>query len=496
MNNESVASPAGHWSPSTSGPSLEQRIAELEVVYDAAPIGIFLCDRDCRFIRINPYLAEQNGLSVEQHLGKVAWDMIPALQQTLEPIWRRVLDFGESVHKIEVQGETAKAPGLIRYWEASYHPIYNEDDDVVAMCGIVDEITDRKVAEQERAKSAARVQRLLEANLFGVATATLDGLTEVNDAFLRIVGYSRQEFLRDGIDWRKITPPEYRADDMAGLEKLQETGICPAFEKEFIRKDGQRVPVLTGATLLDHAPLRWVAFAIDLSEREAREKHARELLHEMAHRMKNLMAVVCAIAHQLAQTSGSLAQFNGRFAARLQALAGIQDILLRDDWRGAPVRDVILSQLDHCGDLLEHRVVLDGPPVSLCASASQYIGMALHELSTNAMKYGALSNDSGTVTIRWSAGPPEHGDKFRMEWIERGGPPVTEPTRKGYGHRVTTELVARGLDATASEEFRKDGFRWSLVMPVTFLAAGTPGDPADAPAQPLQVRAVAREGAL
>ena len=371
MNNKSVAGPAGHWSPSISAPSLEQRIAELEVIYNAAPIGVFLCDRECRFLRINPYLAELNGLSVEQHLGKVAWDMIPALRQTLEPIWRRVLDFGESVHKIEVQGETAKAPGLIRYWEGSYHPIYNEDDEVVAMCGIVDEITDRKAAE----------------------------------------------------------------------------------------------------------------------------RHARELLDEMAHRMKNLMAVVCAIAHQLAQTSGSLEQFNGRFAARLQALSGIQDILLRDDWRGAPVRDVILSQLDHCGDLLEHRVVLDGPPVSLCASASQYIGMALHELSTNAMKYGALSNDSGTVTIRWSAGRPEQRDKFRMEWIERGGPPVTEPTRKGYGHRVTTELVARGLDATASEEFGNDGFRWSLVMPGSFLVDGTPGDLA-APLAPLHVRAVAHEGAL
>ena len=248
IGRERISQRPGGWLPAAPPLSLEQRIAELEVIYDAAPIGIFVCDRDCKFIRVNSLLAEIDGLPAEQHFGKVAWDVIPALRRTLEPVYRRVLDFGETIRKLEVEGETPKAPGITRYWEASYHPISNESDEVVAMCGIVDEITDRKAAEKERVNSEARLQRLLEANLFGIATATLDGITDANDAFLKIVGYSRSEFLQHAIDWRKIAPLEHLDKDLAGLECLKETGIWPAFEKEWhvlnsLRDDEPLAPV-------------------------------------------------------------------------------------------------------------------------------------------------------------------------------------------------------------------------------------------------------------
>ena len=462
------------WLPGAPEPTLQQRLAEIEVIYDAAPIGIFLCDRQCRFIRVNPHLAEIDGLPAEQHVGKLVWDVVPALRRQLEPIFQRVLDFGETVHKLEVEGETPKAPGIKRYWEASCRPIYNENDEIVAISGIVDEITDRKAAEKERQNSEARLKRLLEANLFGVATATLEGITDANDAFLQIVGYSREDFLRQGIAWRQITPPEQLAKDKAAVETCKATGVCPASEKEYIRKDGRRVPVLFGATLLDHEPIRWIAFAIDLSERKASEEHTRQLLREMTHRSKNLIAVISAIAHQLAQTPGSSEDFNVRFSARLQALAGIHDILVRDDWRGAMVRELIRSQLAHCADLLGHRVLLQGPPVSLRATACQYLGMALHELGTNALKYGALSSETGSVTIRWSVQPAENPASFTIEWVEDGGPLVQEPTRQGFGHKVTTQFIAHALAAQVSEEFRKEGLRWSLVMPSTYLLSGTP----------------------
>jgi PAS domain S-box-containing protein len=402
----------------------------------------------------------------------VAWEVIPALQRVLEPIYRRVLDFGDTIHKVEVEGETSKAPGVTRYWEASYHPVYNASDQIVAMCGIVDEITDLKTAEKERANSEARFQRLLEANLFGVATATLDGLIEANDAFLSIIEYSREDLLQHRIDWRKITPPEHQAKDMAGLENLKETGICPAFEKEYTRKDGQRVPVLIGATLLDNEPLRWIAFVVDLTERKSIEQHTRELMCEMAHRTKNLITVISAISHQLALTSSSLKDFQIRFSTRLRALAGIHDILIQEDWRGASVRELVLSQLAHCADLVDSRILLEGPPAFLMAAACQYIGIALHELCTNALKYGALSGEKGTVVIRWSMQAAERPKSMILEWIETGGPPAKDTTRRGFGHKVTTEIIARALNASVDQEFRKEGFRWSVAIPSTWLLNG------------------------
>jgi PAS domain S-box-containing protein len=402
-------------------------------------------------------------------VGKNIWEVIPALRKRLEPLFRRVLDGGETIAKLQMEAEVPVTPGIRRYWEVSYYPVYDETDEVVALCGIVDEISDRKAAEKERANSEARLQRLMDANLFGVATATTEGIIDCNDAYLNIIGYSRDDFLQQGIDWRKITPPEHLPYDMAGLEQLKQTGICAAFEKEYIRKDSRRVPVLIGATVLDYEPLQWISFIIDLSEQKASEEKARQLSNEMAHRTKNLLTVVSAIARQLAQTSGSLEEFTSRFSARLAALGGIHDLLVRDNWRGATVRDLALAQLAHCADLVGRRILLEGGTVSLNATACQYLGMALHELSTNAIKHGALSNDAGTVTIKWSQQPPENPESFTIDWIEQGGPRVKSPTRQGYGRRVTTQFIAHALNARVSEQFREKGLRWSLVMPTSFL---------------------------
>ena len=191
----------------------------------------------------------------------------------------------------------------------------------------------------------------------------------------------------------------------------------------------------------------------------------------MTHRTKNILAVVSALAHQIARTSSSLEMFRDRFTARLRALAVVHDMLVRDDWQGAAVDDLVRSQLAHCGELAEGRIRLNGPPVSLCATASQYIGMAFYELSTNALKYGALSGETGTVAVRWAVQPAGRPETFTLEWIEEGGPPVDPPKHQGYGYTVTTKLVADAFDAKASADFRKEGLRWSFVMPSTFLGA-------------------------
>jgi len=456
-----------------SKPSLEQRLAELELIYDAAPIGIFLLDRDLRCVRVNRHLAvEIDGIPIEHHIGRIVWDIVPDMRKAIEPLLRRVLDSSEIILKAEVEGATPKAPGLSRSWETSLYPICDEHDHVVAISGIIDDITDRKEIERARADEKARLQRLLDANLFGVVTSTLEGVMEVNDAFLDLVGYSREDFLRHGLDWIKITPPEHLPKSMAAIEQLKKTGICPAFEKEYFRKDGRRVAAMVGATLLDREPLRWIAFALDLSGAKAREEHIRQLLQELRHRTKNLVAVIQAIAHQIVKTSSTPEEFEQHFSTRLQPLARIHDLLIEDGWRGAPVRDLVLSQVAHCADLVDRRVLLEGAPVSLAATACQYIGMALHELCTNAMKYGSLSTETGTVTIRWSCRPAARPETFRIEWIEAGGPIVRPSRRKGFGHRVLTLFVERALEARVSYSHRQTGVRWSLVMPSRFLLDG------------------------
>jgi PAS domain S-box-containing protein len=380
-----------------------------------------------------------------------------------------VLESGESILNIEVEGQTLKALGVARTWEASYFPINDDTGDVTAIAGIISEITDRKALERARAEEGRRLQRLLDANLFGVATANDAGITEANDAFLDLVGYSREEFVRLGLDWRKITPLEQLTDKTADLEKLKATGLLTASEKEYIRKDGRRVPVMVGATLVDRDPPRWLAFALDLTSEKANEQHIRNLLQAATHRSINLIAVIQALAHQLAKIADSLQDFDEKFSARLQALANIQSQLSKASWHGGTVRDLVLGQLAHCADLVGRRILLEGAPVTLTAAACQHLGMALHELCTNALKHGSLSGDSGIVTVRWSLQPPERPDAFHIEWIEAGGPAVVEPKRHGFGHQVITEITPRALDAKMDYRFRKEGLFWSLTIPARFV---------------------------
>lgn len=196
-------------------------------------------------------------------------------------------------------------------------------------------------------------------------------------------------------------------------------------------------------------------------ELKKRQEHAEFLMRELAHRAKNQLAVVKGMALQTARQSVSAEQFADHFAQRIQGLAETQDLMLQQNWQGAWLSDLVCAQLElfAVGD----RAEVKGPPVFLSANAVQNIGFALHELTTNASKHGALSAPQGRVTVVWS-GPTPDG-RIHMEWSEHGGPPVHLPQAKGFGHLVITELVAQALQGTSNLEFRPQGVHWTLDIP-------------------------------
>ncbi|MCP8937264.1 PAS domain-containing protein [Alsobacter sp. SYSU M60028] len=214
--------------------------------------------------------------------------------------------------------------------------------------------------------------------------------------------------------------------------------------------------------------------AVDVTERRQRELHNRVLLRELTHRTKNLLAVVQAMARQTLTASSSARDFEARFSGRLLGLARSLDILVDENWEGALVAELVRSQLDHYSDVIGTRIVLDGPELLLEPEAAQQIGLALHELSTNSARYGALSDDKGRVFVTWwrTTGPGE--GRFHFEWVERGGPAVQRPERKGFGHAVLERLVPRGLGGAATLDLASEGLVWRLEVPDTYLSK--PGD--------------------
>jgi two-component sensor histidine kinase len=182
-------------------------------------------------------------------------------------------------------------------------------------------------------------------------------------------------------------------------------------------------------------------------------------MSEINHRAKNMLSVVDAIAHQTATRTPE--GFVERFSERIQALAANQDLLIRSAWHGVEVEDLVCAQLAPFADLIGSRIVVRGPKLRLNATSAQAIGLAIHELTTNAGKYGALSKDTGHVEICWGT----DGDTFTMSWTERDGPRVSALQRRGFGTVVMKEMAGRSVNGTVDLEYAPWGVSWRLTCP-------------------------------
>jgi two-component sensor histidine kinase len=204
-------------------------------------------------------------------------------------------------------------------------------------------------------------------------------------------------------------------------------------------------------------------------ELKRREEHSAYLMRELAHRAKNQLAVVKGMALQTARQSATVGELVEQFTQRIQGLAESQDLMLRQNWQGAWLKDLVRAHLELFG--ASRRAEIDGPPLFLNANAVQNIGFALHELATNASKYGALGSPRGRLLVTWRG--PDADGRIRLEWAERGGPPVQKPKKQGFGCLVINDLVAQALQGTSTLEFSADGVRWHLEFSASHALAAT-----------------------
>jgi PAS domain S-box-containing protein len=202
-----------------------------------------------------------------------------------------------------------------------------------------------------------------------------------------------------------------------------------------------------------------VGTVADITERREREEKEHLLMREINHRAKNMLSVVDSIAHQTATRSPE--DFIERFSERIQALSANQDLLVRNEWNGVEIKDLARAQLAHFADLIGSRITVHGPKLRLNPASAQAIGLALHELATNAGKYGALSTDVGRVDIRWGI----DGDTLAMSWTEREGPPVSAPKRRGFGTIVMQAMTERSVDGAVHLDYAPSGLTWRLTCP-------------------------------
>lgn len=330
------------------------------------------------------------------------------------------------------------------------------------------DFSERQKFEAALRESEQRFRGTFENASVGIAHVSLDGAwLDFNDTLCTLLGYTRAEFMETRLD--KVRHPDDHAVDAERVDELLSGTVSSIqYEERYRRKDGSIIWLggTVGLQRDDDGNAAYLIHVIrDVTDRRAAQEHQDFLMHELSHRSKNQLAVISAMARQTARGASSVEAFRSVFEQRLHGLAVSIDMLVNQGWSGVPLRDLIDRQLETFkGD--DNRLLCEGPDVTINSAAAEAIGLALHELSTNSLKYGAWSVTEGRVSIQWEFRPSDDGQLVHLTWIERGGPPVEPPTHRGFGQTVIEHLVAQKLDAEVSLSYPVEGLEWTLLLPI------------------------------
>jgi PAS domain S-box-containing protein len=331
---------------------------------------------------------------------------------------------------------------------------------------VIQDLGARKQAEKDLKASKDRLQLALDAAQLGSwqydpLKRVVSGDTRCEEIFdLATHEAPIEEFMK------RVHP-----DDTEWVWTALEASLDPvnprraATEFRLRRRNGEvRWVETVGLAYFEGAPherraVSMAGTAQDITARKEREEKEHLLMREINHRAKNMLSVVDAIAHQTAAKSPE--DFIERFSERIQALSANQDLLVQNEWNGVEIRDLVHAQLAHFADLIGSRIAVRGPELRLNAASAQAIGLALHELATNAGKYGALSTDIGRVDVGWGIGD----GTLTMSWTERDGPPVSAPQHRGFGTIVIEMMAQRSVDGAVNLDYAPSGLTWRLTCP-------------------------------
>ena len=203
-----------------------------------------------------------------------------------------------------------------------------------------------------------------------------------------------------------------------------------------------------------------------LQERQRSHERQALLIRELHHRVKNTLATVQALVGATARSAKSVDEFYHSFVARIVALANTHTLLTEDYWQTASMGEIVLAELGPYQSESQDRIILDGPDVQLQADLAVPLSMAIHELSTNAVKYGSLLVPEGKLQVRWGILDQEGARKLLLDWTETGGPPVEEPKRHGFGSTLIRRVLTTQCNAAIQYEFKPEGVRVRLEAPL------------------------------
>ncbi len=342
-----------------------------------------------------------------------------------------------------------------------YRTVYNVIDGVVIT---FNDVTDRRRHEQEQARLAAIVDSSSDA----IIGHSLDGrITSWNAAALRMFGYAPSEAIGQSI--AMLLPSGLKDDVPAVLKRLQSGERVEQFDIDRVGKDGKTLHLaftISPVTNRDGVMVAASTVARDISDQQAASAHRDLLMHELSHRVKNTLATVQAIGAQTLASTPDPAEFKTAFFERIIALSETHNLLTLSDWRGAALRDILCKELAPFDSDGEPRWTLTGTDILLDSRTALALGMGVHELATNAAKYGALSTTDGHLTVKWRVDGSGERRTLNLRWVEAGGPPVQPPRRRGFGSRLIEQGLKHELGGEIRLDFLAAGVQCSISVPL------------------------------
>ena len=446
-----------------AGRALTDGETQFRLTFENAPVGIAHLAPDRRLLRINEAARRMLGYSADELTTKSFWDIthpddLPASTARFELMRDGKID------RYDVEKRYLRRNGATVWARVTVSCVRKSDRSIDYIIAVIEDISARKQAEAELRQSEEQFRSLLLASPLPIALYDdEEQILAISESWLEETGYSREE-LRRLEDWTTRAYQE-RSDEMLKyLRCIISTGPPerPGYERTIRTKDGRErhwrfFPAVLGAQ--SDGRCLFVSMGYDVTDQKAYVDQILFLMRESNHRAKNMLSLVQAIARQTAVRQPE--DFIGRFNERIRALAASQELLVRNKWQGADVEDLVRAQLAHFADLIGSRIAFEGPKLRLNAAGAQAIGLALHELATNAGKYGALSVDTGHVDVRWRV----EGDDFMMSWTERNGPTVSPPERHGFGSTVVGSMVERSVGGAVELNYPPSGLIWRLTCP-------------------------------
>jgi len=432
-----------------------------EAALSGSDIAVF--NQDTRLVFTWAY-DPRRGLTPEEVVGKTDADLFPEdVAQSVSDAKRNVVESGKGTSLNVV----VKTDGASQYLRLSIEPLRDGSGEIIGLTSAVVDLTERHDYET---RLSALTSGLAEANArFDMALRGSSIMVFSHDRDLRynwvynpaiglnaddMIGRTDEEFWQDEgsqsiVDMKKAAVASGEAQHGEIVMTLDDKPRYFQLRLEPILGRDRSIQGLAGV-------------AVDVTEAHQQELHLRLVMRELTHRSKNLLAVIQAMARQTAARSDDPQTFVTRFSARLRAMAASHDLLVAREWHGATLKDLVSAQLSQAIDPGSDQLVIEGPMLSLRPDAVQNIGLALHELTTNAAKYGALSVPDGRISLNWGI---RNGDRLHLRWEETNGPMVQQPEKTGFGVTLLERSVGQALDGIVTLEFTPGGVVCEIDIP-------------------------------